>query len=333
MMDRRRFLGSTGGAVAAASLGGAVSLTGCSQGAPGSSDAGPDSGPDASATTPFVGTPGIGICDWNLGPMCDPELIPRAAEADLTGIQVSLGRDPDQILLRDPSVRARYVEMGREHGVSFHSIALGMFNTYPLAEEPRCAVWLIDAIDTAVALGATNVLMAFFGNGDLRYRDADGEFVNESAGEFASFRLDEGKVSSVVDTLVQVVPRARDAGVALGLENTITAAQNLEIIERVGSEWLQIYYDMGNSTGNGYDVPSEIRMIGNDRLCEFHLKDWNTPLLGSEGCMVDNKAVASALKDIGYDKWLVLETSGRRDLFLEDTRTNVAWAKDLFGVA
>jgi sugar phosphate isomerase/epimerase len=288
---------------------------------------------EAAAGEPFVGTPGIGICDWNLGPMCDPEQIPKAAEANLTGIQVSLGRDPDEIILRDPAVRARYLELGREHGVSFHSIALGMFNTYPLAEEPRCAVWLVDAIDTAAALGATNVLMAFFGNGDLRHRDENGEFVNESTNEFASFRLDEEKVSSVVDTLIQVIPRARDAGVALGLENTITAAQNLEIIERVGSEWLQVYYDMGNSTGNGYDVPTEIRMIGNDRMCEFHLKDWSTPLLGNEGCMVDNDAVAVALGEIGYDKWLVLETSGREDHFLEDTRTNVAWAKDLFGVA
>jgi sugar phosphate isomerase/epimerase len=94
-----------------------------------------------------------------------------------------------------------------------------------------------------------------------------------------------------------------------------------------------VYYDMGNSTGNGYDVPTEVRLIGNDRMCEFHLKYWSTPLLGSEGCMVDNEAVAAALRDIGYDKWLVLETSGREDLFLEDTRANVAWAKDLFGVA
>jgi sugar phosphate isomerase/epimerase len=175
--------------------------------------------------------------------------------------------------------------------------------------------------------------MAFFGNGDLRFRDESGEFVNESTGAFASFRLDEAKVTSVVETLIQVMPRARDAGVALGLENTISAAQNLEIIERVGSPWLQIYYDLGNSTGNGYDVPNELRLIGNQHLCEVHLKDWNTPLLGSEGCMVDNTAAAGALRDIGYDKWLVLETSGRQDRFLEDTRSNVAWAKQTFGVA
>ena len=318
ILDRRKFLESSGAALAVASAGSLAGLAACSNPSP--------------ARSPQVGTPGIGICDWNLGPMCDPEQIPKAADAHLTGIQVSQGRDPEQILLRDPSVRQRYVELGAQYGVTFHSIALGLYNSYPLAEEPRSAVWLIDAIDTAVALGASNVLMAFFGNGDLRLRGENGDFVNESEGEFASFRLDERKVTSVVDTLTQVVPRARDAGVALGLENTISAAQNLEIIDRVGSGWLQLYYDLGNSTGNGYDVPAELRLIGNDRLCEVHLKDWNTPLLGSEEGMVDNAAAAAALRDIGYDKWLVLETSGRRDQFLEDTQANVAWAKETFGV-
>ena len=220
--------------------------------------------------------------------MCDPEQIPRAAEAhphwNPGEPRARPGADSSAGSLPPP----RYIELGAEYGVSFHSIALGLYNRYPLAEEPRWAVWLIDAIDTAVALGASNVLMAFFGNGDLRFRDDEGGVHERLGGEFASFRLDEAKVASVVDTLTQVVPRARDAGVALGLENTLAAAQNLEIIDRVGSEWLQVYYDLGNSTGNGYDVPAELRMIGNDRLCEVHLKDWNAPLLGSGEGMVDN---------------------------------------------
>jgi sugar phosphate isomerase/epimerase len=262
--------------------------------------------------------------------MCDPEQIPKAADAGLEGIQVSLGRNPEEIVLREPAVRQRYVELGRQHGVSFHSIALGMLNGNPLAEQPRTAVWVIEAIEAAVALGAGNVLMAFFGNGDLRFRDENGEFVNEPEGGFASYRLDDTKVTSVVETLRQIVPRAKDAGVVLGLENTITARQNLEIIERVGSPWLQVYYDVGNSTGNGYDVPGELRLLGNDRICEVHLKDWNTPLLGSADGMVNMPAAAAALDEIGYHKWLVLETSGREGRFMEDTRANVAWAKQTF---
>ena len=311
-MDRRSFIGRTGFAVAATSTVGG--LTACST-TPG----------------PHIGAAGIGICDWNLGPMCDPEQIPKAREANLEGIQVSVGRDPEQILLRDPAVRQRYLELGRQHEITFHSIAAGgLLNSFPLATDPRSAVWVIEAIEAAAALGASNVLMAFFSNGDLRYRDSNGEFVNQSEDGFASYQLDEENVASVVNTLKEIVPRAQDAGVVLGLENTITAAQNLAIIDQVSSEWLQIYYDVGNSTGNGYDVPGELIRIGSDRLCEVHLKDWNTPLLGGEDGMVDMTAAAAALNDIGYDKWLVLETSGRDDRFLDDTRANVAWAKQTF---
>jgi L-ribulose-5-phosphate 3-epimerase len=310
-MDRRHFFERTG--IALGSLAASSTLTAC-----------------ARPATARQHSAGIGICDWNLGEMCDPEAIPRAREAGLDGIQVSLGRNPDEMVLRDPAVRARYVELGGQHGITFHSIALGLLNGNPLAEQPRAAVWVIDAIEAAVALGASNVLMAFFGTGDLRYRDDRGEFINESGGAFAEYRLDETKVASVVDTLRQIAPRAEDAGIALGLENTITARQNLEIMERVGSDSLIVYYDVGNSTGNGYDVPGELRLLGNDRICEVHLKDWNTPLLGSADGTVDMPGVAAALDDIAYDKWLVLETSGREGRFLEDTRANVAWARQMF---
>ncbi len=313
MMNRRSFFESAGVGLAALQL---SAMTGCSR-----------------TVLPTIGAAGVGICDWNLGPMCDPEKIALAREADLEGIQVSLGRDPENILLRDPELRRLYLEQGALNGITFHSVAIGMLNTYPLATEPRSAVWVVDAIETAAALGASNILLAFFGNGDLRWHDEAGDPVDEKEGEFSSFRLDDEKVASVVDTLIQVVPRARDAGVIIGLENTITARQSLDIIEQVGSDQVQIYYDLGNSTGNGYDVPGELRLIGNDRLCEVHLKDWNTPLLGSEGCMVDNAAAAAVLDEIGYDKWLVLETSGRRDQFLEDTRRNVAFARETFRMA
>jgi sugar phosphate isomerase/epimerase len=192
---------------------------------------------------------------------------------------------------------------------------------------------VIDAIETAAVLGSSNVLLAFFSRGDLRFRDDDGEFVNQSEGTFASYQLDEDKVTSVVNTLKQIMPRAQAAGVIVGLENTITARQSVEIIDRVGSEWLRVYYDVGNSTGNGYDVPGEIRMLENDMICEVHLKDWQTPILGSEDSQVDMAAAAAALRDIGYNKWLVLETSGREDNFLEDTRANVEFVNATFDMA
>lgn len=276
---------------------------------------------------------GVGICDWNLGGASNPELIPKAAQAHLQGIQVSVGGSPEAIPLRDPAVRRRYVELGRKHDITFHSVAAGsILNRIPLATEPQSAVYVIDAIDAAAALGAKNILMAFFGAGDLRAQNADNEFIDLKDGKHASYELVEAHVDRVVAVLRQIAPRAEEVGVVMGLENTLTAKQNLAIIERVGSPMLQVYYDVGNSTHYGYDVPREIHLLGRERICEVHVKDWKRSVFSQGEGEVDMAAAAVALAEIGYDKWYCIETSGRKDHFMEDTRDNVAFVKRMFAL-
>jgi L-ribulose-5-phosphate 3-epimerase len=280
------------------------------------------------------GAVGIGMCDWNLGEPADPEVIPKAREANLQGIQVSIGDSPAHIPLRSASVRKKYLDMGQKYNIVFHSIAAGgILNELPLASEPQSAVYVIDAIEAAKALGAKNILAAFFGNGDLRKKDKDGKFIDRKDGSFSSFELDAIGVKRVIEALRQIVPRAEEADVVIGLENTLTAKQNLEIIDKIGSKMVQVYYDVGNSTAYGYDVPAEIRLIGNDRLCEVHLKDWKTPMLGSSDGQVNMQKAAEALTEIGFNKWYVLETSGRKDQFIQDTHTNVEFVHKTFRFA
>ena len=319
--SRRQFLTALGGAAA-----GATGLR--TDGARSSLH---EDAASASATgSSPPGTVPVGMCDWNLGPACRPELIPEAARAHLEGIQVSVGTAPDHMPLRDPAVRDRYRLLGAKHDVAFPSTAAGsILNQIPLKSEPEAAVYVVEAIEAAEAIGASNVLMAFFGNGELRWRNEHGELENVSDGPYAEYRLDEDGVARVVAALKQLAPRAEESGVFLGLENTLSARQNVEIIEEVGSPALTVYYDVGNSWAYGYDVPGEIRMLGNERICEIHLKDRQTDLLG-EG-EVDFEAVAEACAEIEYDGWYVLEESGRDDRFLEDTRQHVAFAEKTFG--
>ena len=277
---------------------------------------------------------GVGMCDWNLGETAKPEALSKAQSVNLNAVQVSVGTDPDHIPLRDPAVRDQYKKLSEETGVAICSVAAGgILNKLPLATEPQSAVYVIDAIEAAKDFGAKCILIAFFGNGDLRRKNKYGKMRDLKDGRFSSYELDTKMVQRVVEALRQIVPRAEKAGVALGLENTLTAKQNIDIIDRIGSDIVQVYYDVGNSWGNGYDVPGELRLLGNKRICEVHLKDWNTPMLGSEGAMVDMKACSKALDDIGYDKWVVLETSGRKNQFEEDTKTNVAFVKKTFNIS
>ncbi|MBZ0258107.1 sugar phosphate isomerase/epimerase, partial [bacterium] len=99
-------------------------------------------------------SPKIGMCDWNLGGSCNPDLIPKAAEANLEGILVSVGTNPQNVPLRDPKVREKYLELGEKYNVKFPSVAAGsILNSIPLATEPQSAVYVIDAVEAAQALG------------------------------------------------------------------------------------------------------------------------------------------------------------------------------------
>ena len=274
---------------------------------------------------------GIGMCEWNLGQSADPSYIPLAAKVGLEAIQVSVGTAPDRMPLRESSVRKQYLELGKEHDIVFCSVAAGsILNQIPLASEPQSAIYVVDALEAANALGSTNILTAFFGNGDLLQRDADGNYINISSGNFAEYRWKEKDIERVIAVMKQIVPRAEDLGVIIGLENTLTAHQNLQIIEEIGSPMVQIYYDTGNSWGNGYDVPGEIRKIGNHRMCEVHIKNRGSRLIYGDEGEVNMEACAEALHDIGFDKWLVLETSGRPDRFEEDTRANIDYVRKVF---
>ena len=107
------------------------------------------------------------------------------------------------------------------------------------------------------------------------------------------------------DALRELAPAAEKAGVVLGLEDTISARDNVRIMERSQSPAVLTYYDVGNSTRNGFDVIEEIRWLGASRICEVHLKD-NPHYLGQG--TIDFTAVVDALADIGFSGWAQLET-------------------------
>ena len=98
--------------------------------------------------------------------------------------------------------------------------------------------------------------------------------------------------------------------VTLGLESTFSADQLLMIIDKVGSKYVQAYYDVANMMHWGKDPVEEIMKL-NKNICMFHIKDTENKMLG-EG-RVNFKGVSEAIKAIGYDDYMVLETPSGND--------------------
>jgi sugar phosphate isomerase/epimerase len=131
----------------------------------------------------------------------------------------------------------------------------------------------------------------------------------------------------VGDALRELAPEAEKANVILGLENTNSAEDNVRIMDRAQSRNVLVYYDVGNSTRNGFDVVKEIRWLGKDRICQIHLKD-NPNYLG-EGS-IQFVPIVAALRDIGFSNYAVLETDSKSPATLEgDLRKNLAYIRGL----
>ena len=226
----------------------------------------------------------IGACDWSLGKKADLGALEAAQAIGLDGVQVSLGTVEDGMHLRRKEVQARYQKAVQQTGVSIASLAIGELNRVPYKSDPRTIEWVADSIDAAKALGCRVVLLAFFGNGDIK-DDPKGR-------------------NEVVRRLKDVAPKAEEAGVILGIESWLSADEHLDLIQRVGSRAVQVYYDIANSNKMGYDIYDEIRRLGDKQICEMHMKE-NGALLG-EG-KIHFRQLRRAIDDAGYTGWLVIE--------------------------
>ena len=249
----------------------------------------------------------IGACDWSIGKMDDPAAFKLAREIGLDGVQVSMGTEANNMHLRLPEVQARFKESANAAGVAIASLAIGELNNIPYKSDPRTVVWVSDCIEVCKALGVRVVLLAFFGKDDLR---------DDKAG-----------IDEVVRRLKTVAPKAEKAGISLGIESWLNADEHLEIIDRVGSKAVRVYYDLCNSTDRGYDICKEIRQLGK-LICEFHAKE-NGALLGRG--KIDFRKVRAAMDDIQYAGWIQIEGAvPPGGSILESYQANCRFLREIF---
>jgi hexulose-6-phosphate isomerase len=135
---------------------------------------------------------------------------------------------------------------------------------------------------------------------------------------FASHPDTRQKKSHLFELLRQLEPTARDLGVAIALETPLPAAELIKMIDVLESEFIGVYYDVGNAVYLGYDPVAEIEMLGR-RILSVHVKDSAQHIgdahLKQQG-KLDLDAAMAALHKIDYQGWLVVETPAGDDAAL-----------------
>jgi len=242
------------------------------------------------------------VTDWNLKQTAKTESIALAKKLGFDGVQISIGR---QMQMKDPALQQAFLAESKRVGLPLASLCLDILHVNGLKSDPLGRQWVAEAIPIARTMGVKVILLPFFGKWALTTPE---------------------EMDYVGDALREIAPAAEKAGVILGLEDTISARDNVRIMERSKSPAVLTYYDVGNSTGRGFNIIEEIRWLGRSRICEVHLKD-NPGFLGKG--KIDFQAVVSALTDIGFDKWAHLETDTPTGSVENDMTSNLTFIRNV----
>jgi hexulose-6-phosphate isomerase len=226
------------------------------------------------------------------------EKLAAAARAGAAGLELNVDANALWTQRLDAAARQALRQQAQGAGLAWTSLCMNAHWILNLAS-PNTVIraagigLLLDAVDLAQDLGASTILVP-------------GCDQVESP---------ENKWELYCDGVMQAIARAERAGVTLALEAVgkpflFDSQKLLQMIEACGSSpALGVYLDVGNSTSGGMDPAAEIA-AARERAAMVHVKDWNPNdraerLLGAGA--VDIAASLAALRNIGYDGYLVVE--------------------------
>jgi L-ribulose-5-phosphate 3-epimerase len=249
----------------------------------------------------------IGVTDWNLDLGAKTEAVALASKLGFDGVQVSFGRQllDGKLPSDNPETISRYLDLARQYQIPIDGTCVDRLHDNGLKSDPLGPKWVADAIRLTKGLRVKVLLLPFFGRWALQTKE---------------------EMDYVGDALRELAPAATEAGVVLGLENTISAEDNVRIMERSTSENVLVYYDVGNSSKAGFDPVKEIRWLGKDRICQFHLKD-NPHFLGEGG--IQFPGILQAIREIGFLGFANLETDSPSHDLDKDMTRNLRYVRSL----
>ena len=255
----------------------------------------------------------VGMTDWNLGQRGDIGKIALAREIGLDGIQVSVqfptdGKSPT---LRDPKTQAAFKRAALDNGIQICSLAIGSpgKSRLPLHTNPAAAILLAEAVEVAHNLGTNNILLPILGDSHI-------DMANQA------------QVDTFVVMMKEIARYAEKYEVVVGLEDWISAEDNIKLLDAIGSDYVAVYYDAHNLVPRVKDIYAEPKLLGK-RIHQIHVKNADM-LLSSPGGRLEWPRMAQEFYDIGYRGWYVLETSAPTKDIVADTRANIEYVKKTF---
>lgn len=234
-----------------------------------------------------------------------------AKQAGFTGIELAMSEDrgsgaddPYELTLTASDDKIRAIsDKARKIGLELPSIATGLLWAYPLTssdedKRQRGMSIIKKMIEAADIMNADTVLV-----------------VPGVVDETVSYKK---AYERALDAFNHLKGIAEEHEIHIGIENVwnkflLSPMEMLDFIDKINSPYVNAYFDVGNVLAYGY--PEDWVEILGHHIKKVHIKDFNTSIGNIRGFTnllqgdVKWNTVIKALKDIGYEDYLICELS------------------------
>ena len=235
----------------------------------------------------------VALCDWMILKRQKLGAFQLTKDIGADGVEVDMGSLSTNetfasAITKDAALRQQFLDKARELNLEIPSLAMSGFYAQSFAERPTVPRMVQDCIDTMVAMKVKIAFLPLGVRGDLV--------------KHPELR------PAIVTRLKAIAPLAEKAGVIIGLETSLPAAEEIKLLDEIGSPAIKCYFNFSNALGAGRNVPDELRIIGKERLCQIHATDEDGVWLQNDP-KVDMPKVKQTLDEMGWSGWLVIERS------------------------
>lgn len=219
------------------------------------------------------------------------------------GVEVDMGglgdRETFDNQLAKDSVRKQFLSKAKQLNLEIPSMGMTGFFAQSFAERPTAVKAVTDCINTMKQM---NVKVGFLPMG------IKGDLV-----KYPNLR------PAIVSRLKEVGSIAEKAGVVIGIETSLDAKSELQLLKDIGSPAIKCYFNFQNALDNNRDLEKELQILGKKNIVMIHCTDTDGQWLQNDP-KINMEKVKTILDKMGWSGWLVIERS-------RDTKDvhNVKW--------
>jgi L-ribulose-5-phosphate 3-epimerase len=250
-----------------------------------------------------------GINAWSFpGNLTIAECMKLAVKAGFEGYEPALAETGELSLESKEADLHNIRKQAEEAGIALTSLASGLYWEYSLTSpHPHIRQKARDIVKKqleAAAILNVDTILVVPGAVGVDFIPGADVVPYDRAYEYA------------LETLSELAETARNYRVHIGIENVwnkflLSPLEMRDFIDRIGSAYVGSYFDVGNVLYSGY--PEHWISILGSRIKKVHFKDYRRDAGGLHGFVdllagdVDYAAVTSALREIGYDGYVIAE--------------------------